>query len=416
MLVLLGGIGWISFVDTLKMKRAISWVDHTIDVTQTLKELELDLRESESALRNYIITGDASQIDEYRKQAFGETQQHLRRLQVLTKGDPDQQLILARLGPQVEKRVGLMENSRRAYENSVPEADLQKKLDHEVARITNDILVNFAEFIQRDNLLLETQIAARESQANLVSKAILASGALGLACVSASLYSILRGLRQRRQVGKELALSLEEKETLLKEVHHRVKNNLQVISSLLSLQSEKVKNAEAQLVFKECRDRIHLMARLHQRLYAQGQFASVDFGEHLQETAAMLVRAHQPGGCQVTLETQSESLHLDLDRAITLGLIANELILNSLKHAFKGQPAGVLKVELSAGAEVEMRVCDDGSGFPGGFNPENHGSLGMELVHGLARQLHGQVEFCSQPGGGTQATVRFPINPTSKES
>lgn len=410
MFLLLGGSAWLSVRDTIKMKGAILWVDQTHEITEMLKDLELDLREAESALRTYMITGDSSQRDEYHKQAYKEMQDHLRKMRGLTRDNSDQQRILDRMEPLLKKWVTLMEELRETYESAY-EGDTmrQKELGRAGTKLTNKILAVFAEFVERDQQLLTDRIASRESRAHLVMGANIASGALGLCCVGASLFLILRGMNQRRQAKVQLQASLAEKEILLKEVHHRVKNNLQVISSLLSLQSEKVKDAEARIVFKECRDRIHSMARLHQQLYTQGHFASVEFGIHLEEMSTILVRSHMPNGCEVVLQVHNEPVRLDLDMAITLGLIANELILNSLKHAFVGRSSGLLTVALRQGTLVEMSISDDGNGLSVGFDPTRSSGLGLELVQGLTRQIHGSAEISNNPGPGTNATIRFPL-------
>ena len=232
----------------------------------------------------------------------------------------------------------------------------------------------------------------------------------GVALATFCILSVLIDLVVRQRA--ELQVSLNQKNLLLKEVHHRVKNNLQVVSSLLSLESGKVKNPEAKMVFKECRDRIHLMARLHQRLYSNGEFASVDFAEHLREMAETLVPAHTPAGCAVRFKVEAEPMNVDLDMAITLGLIANEILLNSLKHAFVGKESGNLTIELKDGAEREMTVFDDGNGLPADFDPKKRGGLGMELIRGLSRQVHGKAKIENGQPGGTRTTIYFP-NPSA---
>jgi two-component sensor histidine kinase len=243
---------------------------------------------------------------------------------------------------------------------------------------------------------------------------VASSGLFGLAVTGAALFVIFRGLQERREIQENLRLSLAEKEILLKEVHHRVKNNLQVISGLLSLESEKLKDPAAVSVFNECRDRIHSMARLHQQLYARGRFAHVEFGAHLEETAAMLVRAHMPPGCVVEFRAEVAPLDVDLDLAVNLGLIANELILNSLKHAFAGRSSGTLTVGLHAGDPGELIVRDDGRGYPPDFDPKAGAGLGLELVIGLTGQIRGEAVLRNDAAGGASAVIRFPISHPEK--
>jgi two-component sensor histidine kinase len=234
----------------------------------------------------------------------------------------------------------------------------------------------------------------------------------GVVVATFSVFAVLIDLVAKQRA--ELRVSLTEKELLLKEVHHRVKNNLQVISSLLSLESEKIKSPEASVVFKECRDRIHLMARLHQRLYSNGRFASVDFSDHIREMAETLVHSHSPAGCTMNLQVQANPMIVDLDMAITLGLIANEVILNSLKHAFTGRPIGTLTIGLNEDTQRELVVCDDGNGLPPEFEPKERGSLGFELIHGLSRQINGEAKIENSSSGGICTTIRFPKTPTAE--
>jgi two-component sensor histidine kinase len=221
-------------------------------------------------------------------------------------------------------------------------------------------------------------------------------------------------LSSLEQLQAELRKRVERRTASLTEVHHRVKNNLQIISSLLLLQAEKLTNAADKAVFGECRDRIYSMARLHEQLYSSGEFSDLDFAAHLREMAEMLVHSHTPPGCNLVLEVRADPVAMDLDTAVTLGLIANELLLNALKHGFDGRPAGKLTVELRAGSPNQMTVRDDGSGLPPGFQASNNAGLGIELVLGMTRQIRGEVKIENGPGGGTRTTIFFPSYPPSQ--
>src|ERR1700720_2995566 len=194
------------------------------------------------------------------------------------------------------------------------------------------------------------------------------------AAMLALIYGIVAHLLSAlHRLQAELQERVERRTVSLAEVHHRVKNNLQVISSLLMLQAEKLTNAADKAVFGECRDRIYSMARLHEQLYSNGEFADdLDFAAHLREMAEMLVRSHTPQGCILALEVRADPVAVDLDTAVTLGLIANELLLNALKHGLGGRPAGKLTVELHAGNRNQMSVRDDGSGLPVGFDAKKN--------------------------------------------
>jgi two-component sensor histidine kinase len=243
------------------------------------------------------------------------------------------------------------------------------------------------------------------------------------AAMLALIYGIVAHLLAAlERLQAELRKRVELRTASLTEVHHRVKNNLQIISSLLMLQAEKLTNAADKAVFGECRDRIYSMARLHEQLYSSGEFSDLDFAAHLREMAEMLVHSHTPPGCNLTLEVRADPVAMDLDTAVTLGLIANELLLNALKHGFDGRTAGKLTVELRAGNPNQMSVRDDGRGLPPGFDAKTNLGLGIELVVGMTRQIHGEAKIENDPTGGTRTTIFFPIlqteptsNPTSHD-
>lgn len=226
--------------------------------------------------------------------------------------------------------------------------------------------------------------------------------------IVAHLLSVLGRLQS------ELRERVESRTASLAEVHHRVKNNLQIISSLSMLQAEKLKNAADKAVFNECRDRIYSMARLHEQLYSSDRFTDLDFAAHLRELAEMLVRSHTPPACVLKLEVRADPIAMDLDTAVTLGLIANELLLNALKHAFANRPMGKLTVDLRAGSPNRMIVRDDGSGLPPDFDSARDSGLGFELVLGMSRQIRAETRIENDPAGGTRTTIRFRSFSSSK--
>jgi two-component sensor histidine kinase/integral membrane sensor domain MASE1 len=230
--------------------------------------------------------------------------------------------------------------------------------------------------------------------------------------------------RQRYEEGlqtteRRLRTSLEEKEVLLKEIHHRVKNNLQIVSSLLYLQGRKMPAPEVQTVLQESQSRVRSMALVHERLYQSGDLASVDFAQYLEALVAHLVRTFARAGTEVGVRIEADGIRLPVDAAIPCGLIVNELCTNALKHAFVGRPGGTLRVALGRqgeGAEsLLLEVCDDGvglppeatAGSPAGLPASTRGSLGLQLVSSLSQQLHGTLEVGSGPWG-TRFGMRFP--------
>lgn len=209
---------------------------------------------------------------------------------------------------------------------------------------------------------------------------------------------------------ERLKALLALKTVSLTEIHHRVKNNLQIVSSLLRLQSGKFADPAVREVFTECRDRINAMARLHEQLYNERGQSHLDFAPHLRELAETLLRSHKPQGCNLTLNVCADRVPLDLDQSILLSLIANELLLNALKHAFRGRAAGKVDAELrTIHDRVTITIRDDGNGFvPRTIEMKGQRGTGMDLVKAMSHQLGGEFAVNRMPAGGTCATLSFP--------
>jgi two-component sensor histidine kinase len=227
---------------------------------------------------------------------------------------------------------------------------------------------------------------------------LLASGALAELVISS------------RRAHERLKALLALKTVSLTEIHHRVKNNLQIVSSLLLLQSGKFADPAVRDVFSECRDRINAMARLHEQLYDTLGRSHLDFAPHLRELTEMLLRSHKPAGCNLTLNVSADRVPLNLDQSILLSLIANELLLNALKHAFRGRSAGKIDAELrTARDRVTLTIRDDGNGIvPPPIQIEQQRGTGIDLVQAISRQLGGEFIVNRVSAGGTCATISFP--------
>ncbi|HEV7892333.1 MAG TPA: histidine kinase dimerization/phosphoacceptor domain -containing protein [Pyrinomonadaceae bacterium] len=219
---------------------------------------------------------------------------------------------------------------------------------------------------------------------------------------------ILRDITERKREEEKIRASLREKEILLKEIHHRVKNNLQIISSLLNLQSAHIRDPHALEVFKEGQGRVRSMALIHEKLYQSDDLARVDFSEYIRNLAAYLFRSYEVNAGAVRLSVEAEDVLLGVDTAIPCGLIINELVSNSLKHAFPGGTGGSINIRLRpADAErLTLTVADDGVGLPEGFDVRATPSLGLQLVNTLARQLGGDVLVGDCAGAEFSITFR----------
>jgi two-component sensor histidine kinase/PAS domain-containing protein len=213
-------------------------------------------------------------------------------------------------------------------------------------------------------------------------------------------------LTAHEQVEERLRSSLREKEVLLREVHHRVKNNLQIVSSLLNLKADTIENGAAQQVFADCQTRIRSLAFVHEHLYVASDLSHLPFGQYVRTLAAHLEHSFRAPDQDVHVRVAVGELNLSIDDAIPCGLIINELVTNSLKHAFALGSAGTIEIRMRRlpGHRLELSVADDGKGLPNGFNPEDSAS-GLDLVHTFAEQLGAEVEITRQRG--TRFTFRF---------
>ncbi len=204
----------------------------------------------------------------------------------------------------------------------------------------------------------------------------------------------------------EIRQSLKEKEVLLKEIHHRVKNNLQVISSLLYLQSRNVKDKETLGILQDSQSRVRSMALVHERLYQSSDLARVDFAEYIRNLANYLFRSYGVNMNLIQLKIKVGEVLLGVDTAVPCGLILNELVSNSLKHAFPDDRQGEIYIELRADdGQLTLMVSDNGVGFPEGSGFRNTETLGLQLVNMLVDQLEGTIELDRR--GGTTFKITF---------
>ncbi len=202
--------------------------------------------------------------------------------------------------------------------------------------------------------------------------------------------------------------SLQEKEALLKEIHHRVKNNLQVISSLLNLQSGQIEDEATRTVFQESQNRIRSMALIHEMLYQSRDLSRIDFGEYVENMAAILIRSYGSAVSNVVVkvEVKAADVFLSAETAVSCGLILNELFSNAIKHAFVDGRSGQISIQLQAeNGRFQLTVADNGIGLPPQFNHRQTATLGLQLVHTLVGQLDGNLTVKSRRG--TSFTIAF---------
>jgi two-component sensor histidine kinase len=223
---------------------------------------------------------------------------------------------------------------------------------------------------------------------------------------NAQTIAIIRDITERRASEKQIADALNEKTILLQEIHHRVKNNLQVIASLLNLQAGNTEDAKTRAALNDSQGRVKSMALLHQLLYEKHDFARVDLGEYLAQLTHHALASANATHLAATLDLAPVAL--DLQRAVPCGLLVNELLSNIAKHAFPEGRPGSLRVELhapDAGGSVLLVVADDGVGLPATVEPGKTRSLGLQLVSLLADQLGATLTLVREHG--TRYDIRF---------
>jgi PAS domain S-box-containing protein len=216
-------------------------------------------------------------------------------------------------------------------------------------------------------------------------------------------------IAEREKAEERIRASLREKEVLLKEIHHRVRNNLQVVSSLLNLQSAHIDDPRTLGILQETKDRVRSIALVHEKLYQSRDLARIDVGEYLRSVARNLTRSYGVDPARIAVQLEVAPAEFAVDTVIPCGLIINELVVNAIKHAFPDGKKGRIRIQLDSLGEgrFALRVSDDGVGLPPGLELGRTGSLGLQLVDTLAQQLGGTLGRVA--GEGTTFEVRFAV-------
>ncbi|MDE3741929.1 sensor histidine kinase [Maribacter polysaccharolyticus] len=207
----------------------------------------------------------------------------------------------------------------------------------------------------------------------------------------------------------EIEKRIKEKETLLREVHHRVKNNLQTVSSLLSLQSRNIKDEKMKTIIKSSQNRVVSMAMVHEMLYMRDEdLSKIEYKSYVKELSEFLVRSIKGSDNKVKLDIDIPDIKLGIDTAIPLGLLINEAITNALKYGFPNQKEGEISISIQQDGDnaYELRIGDNGIGFPDTIDYKTTNSLGLKLIHNLARQLKGSIHK-DPTKKGTNYIIKF---------
>lgn len=231
-------------------------------------------------------------------------------------------------------------------------------------------------------------------------------------CAIASVQDIT----ERNMMEEKLNESIKEKEALLREIHHRVKNNMQIIYSLLNLQSRNIKNKKALDVLEQCQNRVRSMALIHERLYQSNDLSKIEFGDYIRKLVFSLFHSYGVRPNSIKINIGVENVFLDINTAIPCGLIVNELVSNSLKHAFpnsriKSKKRHVrneiyINLHLNISDKYTLMISDNGVGFPKDFNFQKTKSLGLQLVNTLVEQLEGRIRLDSKKGAAFKITFK----------
>lgn len=218
--------------------------------------------------------------------------------------------------------------------------------------------------------------------------------------------ALFQDITERKKVEEQIQKSLKEKETLIREVHHRVKNNMQVITSLLKLQAQKIQDKELRKPFEESEQRIRAMALVHERLYQKEDLSGINFSDYIHHIIRELKAVYSIDVRKIAVKINVEDIVLEVDSAIPCGLIINELITNCFKYAFPGDRTGEVVVSFTKeGNTYRLSIRDNGVGLPAGFDYRQTSTLGMEIVNVLTKQLLGTLNVRSD--GGTEVFIAF---------
>jgi two-component sensor histidine kinase len=266
-------------------------------------------------------------------------------------------------------------------------------------------------FLERANEKLTLEIAARrkaERELRQVHRELDQRVRERTEALSQANDQLRLEIEQRRNAEDQMRAALKEKEVLLAEIHHRVKNNLQIISSLMALQSDQVSDQRVVGALKDSQSRIRSIALIHEQLYRSANLSQIDFSHYLTDLTSALMQTHGSGSPTVRIVASAQNVVLDISHALPCGLIINELVSNALKHAFPGGRRGEIHVSFVGTDDhvYALTVSDNGLGLPEGFDLRSAVTLGLRLVANLAQvQLKGDLEVDGR--GGTTFRIRF---------
>ncbi|MCL5038076.1 MAG: response regulator [Chloroflexi bacterium] len=291
----------------------------------------------------------------------------------------------------------------------IPPGVIESRSDRLALQAVTDKLANPEGFIEQVNYLYEHKEEKSRDEIKLRDGRFLDRYSAPMIGAEGNYYGrvwYFRDITERKVAEEAVKASLKEKELLLKEIHHRVKNNLQIISSLLNLQSQYIKDDSALELFTESRNCIKSMALIHESLYGSEDMVSIDFADYVRKMANYLYRSHGINTDKIIFKTDISDIFLGIDTAIPCGLIINELITNSLKHSFPGGRKGTIEISLKRdnGGYI-LVIRDDGASISEEVDLKSSETLGLQLVYDLIAQIDGKLELDRR--GGTEFRIKF---------
>ncbi|MGX7668948.1 tetratricopeptide repeat-containing sensor histidine kinase [Flavobacterium pedocola] len=322
---------------------------------------------------------------------------------------PETKVNYYRTKAELLKKLNQNEEAYTYYQKAFRLVDSINKQKQKLLLAGNDILYQLEE---KDNLIEKQQANIDATQRRILSILALCLGII-LVTTLFYLYNSKKKRREIEQKNAEISAksntireSLEEKEMLLKEIHHRVKNNLQIISGILELQNLNVEDENAKVILKEGQARIQSIALIHKTLYQSENFSKVRFHNYLSELIQAIKATYRNNHTKIKIKVNANDIELGINTAIPLSLIINEIITNCFKHAFTDREKGKITIHLTQEKDFyQLVVTDDGKGLPEDFSPFRLHSVGFDLIKGLTRQLDGNFNFESK--NGTIITINF---------
>ncbi len=374
--------------------------DSALKYTSIAFKLNKEINNQMGIALNYMLSGKINHLKKDDKQAIRLLEQSMK----IAEEYNYQDVILEASGS-LSRIYAQLKSYENAYRNILVHYEIsdsminrenlksitQLEMQHEFDKKQNEVEFNHLQ----KTLKYETQIKRNKIVRNF-------SMLVGL-IISVSSIFVYFSYQKSRKANKE-------KEALLKEIHHRVKNNLQVISSLLNLQSGSIEDSNTKKAVKESQSRVKSMALIHQLLYQSEMFSKIDFGEYLEQLMSSLQSAYKKPGRNIKYVLNTQKIKLDIDVAIPLGLITNELATNAYKYAFNDSTDGTISINFSSNSTNDYLLClsDNGPGMPKDFDPEKSNTLGLKLVKLLTKQIGGHVNFDNTHG--TSVYIRFHEN------